>query len=164
MAAHKFSSIVKHVTLSCLLLTPNPRNPTHQPVFSPWQLRISPTPSGAIFPTTHDEIATGLACADEVSVKVAARNGGHSDGSYGQGGNDGALVIHMDAFQDTSFHSSTGLLTYGGDSIVGDVVTWVWENHGVHFPPRTSKSRRVGWIVHRWWIWMYIPIPGYADG
>jgi len=119
-----------------------PDNSTWATDISPWQLRITPTPAGAIFPTTNDHIAAGLACAAEASVKVACRNGGHSYGSYGQGGNDGALIIHMDAFNSTSYDPVTGYLTYGGGSIVGDVATWAWKTHGVHFPH--VRANRVG--------------------
>ncbi|KAJ5050874.1 uncharacterized protein L3040_002742 [Drepanopeziza brunnea f. sp. 'multigermtubi'] len=109
---------------------------------SPWQLRIRPTPAGVIKPTSVDQIAAALRCAAAAGVPVAAKNGGHSYGSYGVGGNDGALVIYMDAFQSTSFDAATGLLTFGGGSIVGDVVTWAWQNHGVHFPH--VRANRVG--------------------
>ena len=117
-------------------------NSTWSTDISPWQLRITPTPSAVIRPTTYDQIARALSCAAKTSTKVACRNGGHSYGSYGVGGNDGALVIYMDAFQNTSFDATTGLLTYGGGSIVGDVVTWAWETHGVHFPH--VRANRVG--------------------
>ncbi|XMA19186.1 hypothetical protein WAI453_011977 [Rhynchosporium graminicola] len=109
---------------------------------SPWQLRITPVPAGVIFPTTVEQIAAGLACAEAAHVKVACRNGGHSYGSYGVGGNYGALVIRMDAFQSTSYDVATGLFTYGGGSIVGDIATWLWENHGAHVPH--VRANRVG--------------------
>ncbi|KAH9215812.1 glucooligosaccharide oxidase-like protein [Leptodontidium sp. 2 PMI_412] len=115
---------------------------TWQSDISPWQLRIRPTPSAVIRPTTYAQIAAALSCASRTSTKVACRNGGHSYGSYGIGGNDGALVIYMDAFQNMTFDAATGLLTYGGGSIVGDVATWAWENHGVHFPH--VRANRVG--------------------
>lgn len=117
-------------------------NTTWAQDISPWQLRIRPTPSGVISPTSQEQIASGLACAAAAGVKVAARNGGHSYGSYGVGGNDGALVIKMDAFQSTSYDAATGLFTYGGGSIVGDIATWLWDNHGAHFPH--VRANRVG--------------------
>ncbi|KAH7323886.1 glucooligosaccharide oxidase-like protein [Rhexocercosporidium sp. MPI-PUGE-AT-0058] len=117
-------------------------NSTWSTDISPWQLRIRPIPSAVIRPTTYSEIAAALSCARRTSTKVACRNGGHSYGSYGVGGNDGALVISLDAFQNISFDARTGLLTYGGGSIVGDVATWAWEKHGVHFPH--VRANRVG--------------------
>jgi hypothetical protein len=121
-----------------------PDNSTWAVDIAPWQLRIAPKPAGAIYPTTHDQIAAGLACAAEASIKIACRNGGHSYGSYGQGGLDGALVIHMDAFNATSYDKKTGHLTYGGGSIVGDVATWAWKTYGVHFPH--VRANRVGLV------------------
>lgn len=99
---------------------------------APWQLRITPTPSGVIFPTTHAQIAAGLKCAVDRRIKVSPKGGGHSYGSYGVGGNDGALVINMLAFNSTAF--SNGLFTYGGGSLVGPAATWLWNNHGRTFP------------------------------
>ncbi|KAK0117872.1 hypothetical protein ONS95_012192 [Cadophora gregata] len=117
-------------------------NATWASDISPWQLRITPTPSAVIRPTSYSQIAAALSCASVTSTKVACRNGGHSYGSYGVGGNDGALVMYMDAFQNMTFDASTGLLTYGGGSIVGDVATWAWETYGVHFPH--VRANRVG--------------------
>ncbi|GME65020.1 FAD linked oxidase [Neofusicoccum parvum] len=101
---------------------------------SAWQLRIQPKPVTVVHPTTNDEIVQALSCAEKFSLKVAALNGGHSYGAYGLGGNDGALVINMENFQSTSYDEATETLTYGGGSRVGPVATWLWENHGRHFP------------------------------
>ncbi|KAK2624025.1 hypothetical protein QTJ16_006659 [Diplocarpon rosae] len=109
---------------------------------APWSLRIKPKPSAVVKPTEVSQIVAALTCASAANVKVAARNGGHSYGSYGVGGNDGALVINMDAFQETSFDASTGLLKFGGGAIVGDVITWAWKTHGVHFPH--VRANRIG--------------------
>ncbi|CAL3973156.1 unnamed protein product [Diplocarpon coronariae] len=109
---------------------------------APWQLRIRPKPTAVVKPTEVSHVVAALACASSLNVKVAARNGGHSYGSYGVGGNDGAMVINMDAFQEMSFDTSTGLLKFGGGAIMGDVVTWAWKTHGVHFPH--VRANRVG--------------------
>ncbi|KAH6611872.1 glucooligosaccharide oxidase-like protein [Boeremia exigua] len=109
---------------------------------SPWSLRYNPEPAAVITPVTKEDIAAALACAVEAEVKVSALNGGHSYGAYGLGGtHDGALVINMVNFDDVTFNESNQLLTYGGGSRVGPVATWLWENHGLHFP-----HVRANWI------------------
>ncbi|KAL1626700.1 hypothetical protein SLS54_002863 [Diplodia seriata] len=101
---------------------------------SPWALRITPKPITVVHPSTTDDIATALSCAQQFSLKVAALNGGHSYGAYGLGGNDGALVINMSKFTAISYDEVSETLTYGGGSRVGPVATWLWTNHGRHFP------------------------------
>ncbi|OJD32609.1 berberine-like protein [Diplodia corticola] len=108
--------------------------PTWANETSPWQLRITPKPITVIHPETSDDIATALSCAQQFSLKVSALNGGHSYGAYGLGGNDGALVINMEKFTDISYDETAETLTYGGGSRVGPVATWLWNNHGRHFP------------------------------
>ncbi|KAL3422758.1 FAD-linked oxidoreductase-like protein 2 [Phlyctema vagabunda] len=99
-----------------------------------WQGRIRPNPSGIAYPKTEADVATSLKCATEAGVKVAALNGGHSFVSYGMGGEDGALVLNMTAFQSLSYDEATGYLTVGGGSHVGPAVTYLWNNYGAHFP------------------------------
>lgn len=83
-----------------------------QRVISPWSLRFSPQPAAVVVPRTRDEVSTALACAVDAGVKVSPLNGGHSYGAYGLGGVDGALVLNMERFTDTSFDAATGLFTY----------------------------------------------------
>ncbi|CAN9141588.1 unnamed protein product [Alternaria alternata] len=103
-------------------------------VTSPWALRFNPEPAAVVVPRNRDEVAAALACAVEAGVKVSPLNGGHSYGAYGLGGVDGALVINMERFTETTFDSAKNLFTYGGGSRVGPAATWLWENHGRHFP------------------------------
>ncbi|KAH5134198.1 hypothetical protein HBH70_138750 [Parastagonospora nodorum] len=105
-----------------------------QTITSPWALRFRPEPAAIVVPRTKDEVAVALACAVDAGVKVSALNGGHSYGAYGLGGVDGALVINMERFTETTFDKATRLFTYGGGSRVGPAATWLWENHGRHFP------------------------------
>ncbi|KZM24219.1 uncharacterized protein EKO05_0010869 [Ascochyta rabiei] len=111
------------------------KNPGWEKTTSPWSLRFNPEPAAVVTPTTSEDVAAALACAVASEIKVTALNGGHSYGAYGLGGtHDGALVIDMVNFDQKSYDDGTQLLTYGGGSRVGPVVTWLWENHGRHFP------------------------------
>jgi hypothetical protein len=81
-------------------------------VTSPWALRFNPEPAAVVVPRNRDEVAAALACAVEAGVKVSPLNGGHSYGAYGLGGVDGALVINMERFTETTFDSAKNLFTY----------------------------------------------------
>ena len=81
-------------------------------VTSPWALRFNPEPAAVVVPRTREEIAAALACAVDAGVKVSPLNGGHSYGAYGLGGVDGALVINMERFTETTFNEAKGLFTY----------------------------------------------------
>lgn len=102
---------------------------------SPWQLRIQPTPAGVAFPTTTPQVVAALKCAVDRKIKVTAKVGGHSYGSYGVGGTlDGVFVVNLLSFNKTVYNPSTKLFTYGGGSLVGPTLTWLWNNHQRHFP------------------------------
>jgi hypothetical protein len=83
-----------------------------QTVTSPWALRFNPEPAAVVVPRSREEVVAAVACAVEAGVKVSPLNGGHSYGAYGLGGVDGALVINMERFTDTTFDEATGLFTY----------------------------------------------------
>lgn len=79
---------------------------------SPWSLRYNPEPAAVVTPTSTEDVAAALACAVDSEVKVAALNGGHSYGAYGLGGtHDGALIIDLVNFDQTSYDEGTQLLT-----------------------------------------------------
>lgn len=83
---------------------------------SRWSLRFNPEPAAVVTPRTRDDVAVALACAVDAGVKVSPLNGGHSYGAYGLGGVDGALVLNMERFTETTFDEATGLFTYATDS------------------------------------------------
>ncbi|KAF2847543.1 Glucooligosaccharide oxidase [Plenodomus tracheiphilus IPT5] len=133
-AAQDDSSRLRDCLTTASLSTTFSDAPNWQTVTSPWSLRFNPEPAAVVVPHNRDDIATALACAVDAGVKVSPLNGGHSYGAYGLGGVDGALVLNMERFTETSFDAKTGLFTYGPGSRVGPAATWLWENHGRHFP------------------------------
>ncbi|KAH9874918.1 hypothetical protein J1614_004406 [Plenodomus biglobosus] len=133
-AAQDDASRLRNCLTTANLLTTFSDASNWQTVTSPWSLRFNPEPAAVVTPRTNDEVAAALACAVDAGVKVSALNGGHSYGAYGLGGIDGVLVLNMERFTETSFDAATGLFTYGGGSRVGPAATWLWENHGRHFP------------------------------
>lgn len=108
------------------------RNATWSTDIYAWSRRIQTDPAGVVYPSTPDDVAAALACARSAGVLVAARDGGHCYGSYSLP--NGGLTVNMSHFQQTSYDNATGLLTYGGGSVVSRVATWLWDNYAVRFP------------------------------
>ncbi|PSN74683.1 glucooligosaccharide oxidase-like protein [Corynespora cassiicola Philippines] len=132
-AAQNASNLQECLTGGTLQVT-LAQDPTWENATSPWSLRFNPEPAAVVIPQSNEDIAAALECAVQFETKVAALNGGHSYGAYGLGETDGALVINMENFNTPSYDEATELLTYGGGSRVGPIATWLWNNHGRHFP------------------------------
>ncbi|KAM0250270.1 hypothetical protein ACHAP5_002329 [Fusarium lateritium] len=63
----------------------------------PYNLRLPYNPAAIVIPTTVDHVQDAVKCGNQHGVRVSAKGGGHSYGSFGYGGEDGHLVIIMDA-------------------------------------------------------------------
>lgn len=110
-AAQDDSSRLRNCLTSATLLTTFSDASSWQTVTSPWSLRFNPEPAAVVVPRTRDDIAAALTCAVDAGVKVSPLNGGHSYGAYGLGGVDGALVLDMVHFTETTFDATRGLFT-----------------------------------------------------
>lgn len=155
---------------------------TWETATSPWSLRYNPEPAAVVTPATSEDIAAALACAVESEIKVAALNGGHSYGAYGLGGTyDGALVINMVNFDQTSYDESTQLLTYDQSSTAlaafVNSIMQIWRGkqgwacrHVSLGEPRSSlpsRSCQPGWscwLFDRSWLRHDNPFSGHAHG
>jgi hypothetical protein len=98
-----------------------------------WQGRIKPKPALLAYPIDEAKLASSLSCALRFNTPVTPLSGGHSFAAYGYG-NDGDLVVSMEAFTSMSFNATTTLLTYGGGSRIGPVAKFLWDGYGRHFP------------------------------
>jgi hypothetical protein len=63
-----------------------PGSPDFAGLELPFNIRLNYTPSVIIVPKTEQEIALAVKCACEGKLKVQARSGGHSYGSFSTGG------------------------------------------------------------------------------
>ncbi|KAL0255008.1 hypothetical protein SLS55_009534 [Diplodia seriata] len=108
-----------------------------------FQKRINPDPAAVAFPQDRDQVAASLSCARNASVKVSPLGGHHSFASYGFG-DPGNLVVSLAAFNSVSYDEASQELTFGGGSRVGPAATYLWENHGRHFPH--VRSGHVGLV------------------
>ncbi|KAF7562162.1 hypothetical protein G7046_g1975 [Stylonectria norvegica] len=62
----------------------------------PYNLRLPYTPAAIAVPKSVRDIKWAVACGVKHGVRISAKGGGHSYGSYGYGGEDGHLVIILD--------------------------------------------------------------------
>ncbi|GAA6004214.1 hypothetical protein JCM10207_002486 [Rhodosporidiobolus poonsookiae] len=82
--------------------------------------RLQPSPAAILYPSIPSDIASALSCAAASNVSVSARGGGHSYASYGLGGDDGALVIDLNAFREVDVDES-GIAKVGAGNRLGDI-------------------------------------------
>lgn len=64
----------------------------------PFNLRLSYSPTVITLPETTDHVSTSVTCAASFGIKVQAKSGGHSYGSYSSGGQDGSLIVDLENF------------------------------------------------------------------
>ena len=92
-----------------------------------FNVRVSWKPLALVTPSTADEIALAINCANDYDVKVAARGGGHSYAGNGLGGADGSLVIDMKRFKTFQVVPDSNIAIIGAGNRLGDVATGLYE-------------------------------------
>ncbi|KAM5350374.1 hypothetical protein ACJ41O_006879 [Fusarium nematophilum] len=70
----------------------------------PHNLRLTYTPAAVAIPTSIKHIQDAVTCGRENGVRVSAKGGGHSYGSFGFGGEDGHLVIVLDTMDKVTLN------------------------------------------------------------
>lgn len=66
----------------------------------PYNLRLAYTPAVIVVPTEAGQVTNAISCAAASNVKVQAKSGGHSYASFSSGGQNGSMVIDLQAYQD----------------------------------------------------------------
>jgi FAD/FMN-containing dehydrogenase len=79
---------------------------------NPYNLRLKYTPTAVTLPTTRQHVSNSVLCAAEAGVKVQARSGGHSYGSFSLGGKNGSLVVDLQSFNTVSLDKCESHLHY----------------------------------------------------
>ncbi|KAK7394042.1 hypothetical protein QQX98_013173 [Neonectria punicea] len=87
---------------------------------STYNLRLPYTPAAVAIPTDVDQIQAAVLCGVQNNVRVSAKGGGHSFGSYGLGGEDGHLVIALDRMNEVTLEES-GIATVQPGARLGHV-------------------------------------------
>jgi hypothetical protein len=98
-------------------------SPNYTSAIQPFNLRVPWKPTALVIPSTADQIAQAVQCANKYDVKVAARSGGHSYSANGLGGADGSLVIDMKMFKSVKVDPTTRIATIGTGNRLGDIAT-----------------------------------------
>ncbi|KPM36010.1 hypothetical protein AK830_g10562 [Neonectria ditissima] len=87
---------------------------------STYNLRLPYTPAAVAIPKDVDQIQASVLCGVQNNVRVSAKGGGHSFGSYGLGGEDGHLVIALDRMNEVKL-GENGIATIQAGARVGHV-------------------------------------------
>jgi len=87
---------------------------------TPYNTRLPYTPAVIVVPRTEQQISDAVLCAARSGVKVQARSGGHSYGSFSTGGRDGAMVVDLRCFQDVSV-DELGIAKVGAGGRLGNI-------------------------------------------
>ncbi|KHN99755.1 FAD-binding, type 2 [Metarhizium album ARSEF 1941] len=108
-----------------------PSDPLYQTSWvKPYNAAIKVTPIAVIRPNTADEVAAAVKCAVQCNVHVQAKSGGHSYGNFGQGGQDGSLMIDMANFKNFSMDTTTWQATFGAGIRLGELDKHLQKNGG----------------------------------
>ncbi|KAM6526077.1 hypothetical protein FSOLCH5_002208 [Fusarium solani] len=88
----------------------------------PYNLRLAYIPEAVAIPTTIKHIQDAVKCGRQHGVRVSAKSGGHSYGSFGFGGEDGHLVVVMDAMDKVTLNKDMSCTIQAGARL-GHVAT-----------------------------------------
>ncbi|KAI3395184.1 hypothetical protein diail_1678 [Diaporthe ilicicola] len=88
---------------------------------SSYNLRLQYKPVVIVVADNNQHVSDAVLCASNYGLKVQPRSGGHSYGSYGLGGKDGAVVIDLQKFQNVSLDSETNIATFGAGLRLGNL-------------------------------------------
>ncbi|KAI4241542.1 MAG: hypothetical protein L6R40_004522 [Gallowayella cf. fulva] len=112
-----------------------PGSSTFPKLAQPFNLRLQYLPAAVALPTTTQEVSDAVLCAARSKVKVQAKSGGHS-ASFSSGGQNGSMVISLEAFQNISLFGP-GIAQVGGGVRLGNLATGIYNQgkralpHGV---------------------------------
>lgn len=93
----------------------------------PYNLRLAYVPEAVAIPTTIKHIQDAVKCGRQHGVRVSAKSGGHSYGSFGFGGEDGHLVVVMDAMDKVTMNKDLSCTIQAGARL-GHVATELFNN------------------------------------
>ena len=109
----------------------------------PYNLRLAYTPAVIVLPTTTQHIIDAVLCAGKSNVKVQAKGGGHSYASFSSGGQDGAMVIDLESFQQITVGAG-GVAQIGGGVRLGDMALGIFNQSQRALPHGTCPGVGIG--------------------
>ena len=109
----------------------------------PYNLRLAYTPAAIVLPTTTQHIIDAVLCAGNSNVKVQAKGGGHSYASFSSGGQNGAMVIDLESFQQITVGAG-GVAQIGGGVRLGDMALGIFNQSQRALPHGTCPGVGIG--------------------
>ncbi|KAF8514055.1 hypothetical protein JB92DRAFT_172397 [Gautieria morchelliformis] len=88
----------------------------------PYNLRLSPSPSIVVTPTSEQQIQSIVACAANASLSVSAKSGGHSYAAYGLAGD---VVVDLGNLKGLTLNPDGTAVVQTGNRL-GDVATGIF--------------------------------------
>ena len=132
-------------------------------LIDPYNLRLKYIPTAVTLPTTPQQVSDIVVCAAAAGVKVQARSGGHSYGSFSLGGKNGSLVVDLRNFNTISLdnckfsyffyihchgiannHQATGIVTVGGGARLGNLGLGIYNQGQRALPHGTFPGVGIG--------------------
>lgn len=109
----------------------------------PYNLRLVYTPAVIVLPTTTQHIIDAVLCAGKSNIKVQAKGGGHSYASFSSGGQNGAMVIDLESFQQITVGAG-GVAQIGGGVRLGDMALGIFNQSQRALPHGTCPGVGIG--------------------
>ncbi|KAB2098641.1 hypothetical protein AG0111_0g13105 [Alternaria gaisen] len=113
-------------------------------LIDPYNLRLRYIPTAVTLPSTPQQVSDIVVCAAAAGVKVQARSGGHSYGSFSLGGKNGSLVVDLRNFNTISLDNSTGIVTVGGGARLGNLGLGIYNQGQRALPHGTFPGVGIG--------------------
>ncbi|KAI9887595.1 MAG: hypothetical protein M1823_000579 [Watsoniomyces obsoletus] len=118
--------------------------PRYARLAKPFNLRLPYEPAIIVLPSTPQHISDTIICAGITNTKVQARSGGHSYASYSSGGQNGSLVVHLEALQDVAVDEITGIAKVGAGVRLGNLALELHRKGGRAVPHGICPGVGVG--------------------
>ena len=109
----------------------------------PYNLRITYNPAVIVLPSTSQHVSGAVKCAGQSKVRVQAKSGGHSYGSFSSGGQDGSMIIDLQNFQQIVVND-TGVASIGAGVRLGNLATGIYNKTKRALPHGTCPGVGVG--------------------
>ncbi|KAL8912101.1 MAG: hypothetical protein Q9171_002817 [Xanthocarpia ochracea] len=109
----------------------------------PYNLRLPYTPAVIVLPTTVQHVSDAVTCAAKYKVKVQPRGGGHSYAAFGLGGQNGAMVIDLQSFQQVSLDVNN-IAKVGGGVRLGNLAQAIYDQKQRALPHGTCPGVGIG--------------------
>ena len=106
----------------------------------PYNLRLPYRPAAIALPQTPEHVSKAVTCAAEAGIKVQPKSGGHSYSSFSLGGQDGSLVVDMEAFQEIQLDRNTNIATVGTGVRLGNLAQALYYQGGRAVPHGTCPG------------------------